>query len=338
MERTILESVALYQRVSEDQRDAHVINALLSLWWSFRNASRIASIWSDIEAFHDAPASSHRGSGELSYSSILKSLLFAQSIDAAKCLQSLRWMERRRYRLSIHGAFLNKLIAQCAADVDLDALRFIHKLMLRDMIAAKAANHTAMIGAYARCGHVTDALGAFHSMPMGLRDVVAVGATMQVLLDGARHEDALRIFDESSNIEQNHITRALAIKACVERSDIDAALSVFNAIDHKQLNAVCVASIMKGLLNAERNQQALEIYNQHSNSSLHNAVTHLLAIKACAKSEELERGRVIYGSLKGAEQHNAMLTSALIDFLDILAKWMRRNKCMNQRRRDNTSA
>eukprot|EP01083_Nonionella_stella_P030968 84878_1 len=337
IDATIRKSFEVYDRVQKREIDSYVINALLRLWWDYRNASQIMHIWNDIQLFHDHIDMNR---AQLSYSSIMKCLLFPTEIDIHKCIQTLQWMEHCRYSLSIHDAFLNKLILKCGEHKRIDAVTYIHTLIKRNIIQTKQhilGNHTALIGAYGACGHVDDAWDVFNSIS-DAKDVVMIGAMMKVLLDHNHSTQALQLFDKYPPLMHNHVTNILAIKACMHCNDLHKAMTIkadhvrvqaalidmyghfkdhqraldtWDSIHADQRNAVCLGSIMKALMSNGRNEEALQIYDDHN--ALHNTVTHLLAIKACANSKQLEKGISIHHVLNAEDLKDTFVVSALMD-------------------------
>ena len=295
--RTIIQSQAIYDRVDKETIEPETINTLLTLWWQYRNASQIVNIWPDIELFHsntnNRPQRAH-----LSYSSVMKSLLFPDRIDIAKCLQCLEWMEQCRYRLAIHDGFLNKLIAQCGTTQNIEGLRYIHKLMDRNLIghgARTLSNHTALIVAYGHCGrdkqsgeYLPNALDLFHSIPDDSKDAVIIGAMMKVLVDHHKHRRAIQMYHEFESFH-NHVIHGTALRSCIQSDDYQMALrimdnipqkvqhenvrmatvmmeahghfgdvakaiNIFESVQSEYMNAICVGSMMKILIENDIDQ------------------------------------------------------------------------------------
>eukprot|EP01084_Bolivina_argentea_P084318 152528_1 len=365
MDKTIKESFEIYLRVNKTEIDNYLINSLLQLWWDYRNAIQIFEIWNDIEQYHKQNNYTQQ---QLSYSSIMKCLLFPDNIDISKCMQTLQWMENARYCLCIHDAFLNKLILKCGQQKDINVLKYIHHLMKRNIIETKKrilGNNTTLITAYGICECISDALNVFNSISDNKKDIVIIGAMMKVLLDSNYNEQVLELYDKYQSMHlHNHITHILGIKAAINVNDFEKgleiknnisdddykniriqttlidfyghfndtinALNLFKCIDDKQLNAVCIGSIMKALIDNGLNERALEIYDKYT--EINNNVNHLLAIKAAGNDNNFEKGILIHENIDLCENNNnydTMLLSVLIDFYGKFGKINEAEKLFN---------
>ena len=92
--------------------------------------------------------------------------------------------------------------------------------------------------------------------------------------------------------------------------DVNSAREVFAAIDSP--SAVCVNALMTALLENELFADALTLYETHSHSHISHtnldATSHILGVKACAHTNEFDKGKAIHAMLE--ETDVAALRSA----------------------------
>ena len=76
---------------------------------------------------------------------------------------------------------------------------------------------------------------------------------------------------------------------------IQDALNIFNSIDDDEKDTIMITTMMKILIANKRYDLALIIYDFYN--KLHDNISHILAIKACIKSDNYDRGDEIYNKL-----------------------------------------
>ena len=126
----------------------------------------------------------------------------------------------------------------------------------------------------------------------------------------SRYEDIHRIdcLLQKRNVDDVHIATAL-INGYARTNAIDDALSTFRCTNEQLRNSVHINAMMTVLVNANRNIDALSIYDEYG--SFHNDISHNLALKACTHSESFQRGIQIHRGLQSLNMH---LSNTLIDF------------------------
>lgn len=88
---------------------------------------------------------------------------------------------------------------------------------------------------------------------------------------------------------------------------------IFDSIPENIKDAVCIGSMMKIFIDNNYVDQALNLYDKYNNIT--NEVCDLLAIKACMKINDIERGKNIHQTIEKNKKYQSIsLKSTLIDF------------------------
>eukprot|EP01084_Bolivina_argentea_P000929 1702_1 len=302
-------------------KDNILVNSLLQLCFEFNNPYKCLLLWNDINTLHLLR-------DNISYSVLLKCLIELNEIN--KCMQVCKWMEISQYTLKIHESFITTLITNCN---DINHVKYIHLLIDKNIIKNRDKYvKTHLIFAYSKFRDVNSALNVFNCIPNEKKDIVSVGAIMTTFIDNNCDSEALDLYDEiesfNNDIKKDNICDNLAIKACgnignlnkgisiykdiefnkdniqIQNSLIDffgdcgqieQALNVFNSMDDKYRDIVSVGALMKGLIHNEYDKDALKLYDNLSDGNIKKTgVVYSLALKACTKLADFERGKAIH--------------------------------------------
>ena len=253
------------------------------------------------------------------------------------------------YVLSVHPKFITKLITKCKEN--LDALQCIDQMLRNNkMKNINEVVRSSLITAYGHCNDVDNALNVFRNIPDSEIGISNINGIMTVLSAHDLHEEALDIFDSISKLknDRNEITFNLAVRACSGTRDIEKAMSIhheieemlsrsvgseyirlktalmdmygscgemetartlFDLVDDKSKDTVLIGSMMTVYINNDHFEEGLEIYEQYE--SLHNEVTHMLAIKAYAERGDLLKCKAIHSLIDSTniQSQNVLITS-----------------------------
>ena len=166
---------------------------------------------------------------------------------------------------------------------------------------------------------------------------------MRALMKQNRFSEALSLYEEGKNLKNGHIY-SLAVKCCQKLNDFDAgkriissidpkntnvflstalidffghfgdirrALNVFDSVQKREKNAICIGSMMKALNKNKKFEQSLLLHENYS--QINNDVTHLLALIAAKKCNDYEKGLSIHKSID-LRSASIELQNALIGF------------------------
>eukprot|EP01083_Nonionella_stella_P010866 30905_1 len=111
------------------------------------------------------------------------------------------------------------------------------------------------------------------------------------------------------------ITKTVFIAAYSQVHHMDQAWTVFDSISNAEKDSVVIGAMMKALLNNECYTQTLTLYDTCDNDNKCNDVIHMLAIKACTKLLNKDKGYQIIHKMhiNYSKTTNALL-NVLIDF------------------------
>eukprot|EP01083_Nonionella_stella_P092963 260361_1 len=188
--------------------------------------------------------------------------------------------------------------------------------------------YSALIDLYGACHDVDAAEAIYRCIPSDERDIVSMCSMMTCYLKNNANDECLRIYAAQSNDRsKNNVSHLLALKACTkgnkyevatqiihkhidyrttkhsiellttmidlygECGDIERAKDVFLSVATSERSVVCNGAMMKALIKAGMNDEALAVYKQARQS--HNNTTHLLALKACINLGDFEYGEEI---------------------------------------------
>ena len=111
------------------------------------------------------------------------------------------------------------------------------------------------------------------------------------------HHDLERI---TPNLQNVYLQSAL-INLYGEHSDIDTAVNIFNQIPRSKRDSVIITSMMSAYLHCGQHLEAINLYSDYSDLNEQKGkkpIGHLLALKACTKLNDLQRGQEIHLSLE----------------------------------------
>eukprot|EP01083_Nonionella_stella_P059785 156492_1 len=207
-----------------------------------------------------------------------------------------------------------------------------------------ASNHLSyplLIDVYGQCSmDVTQELFDYiYHTKKKQTDIRIISAMMNVYLRNHCNHKALALYQNTGSIN-NDLTHNLAIKACTKLldrdkgqqihktlknttnikilnslihlydacNDMDAALSVFNSIKHKDI--VVYNTMMLAFINSNNDShRALQLYDTIDDMKKDNQ-SHIVALKGCINTKDLKRGQEIHHSvlrLNDVELHTAFI-------------------------------
>eukprot|EP01083_Nonionella_stella_P213419 769793_1 len=238
---------------------------------------------------------------------------------------------------SIH---ISDIIRNCGNNMK--QIKYIHGL-IRDCYDTDIYIKTALMNAYGFQCHQS-AFDIFNSIHDNDKDAVVIGVIMKILIKSNQNEHALELYHKYQPLA-DHKTHILAIKAAGNIGNfaqgqqiyaqhigqqkstifvqtalidfygkfgkIDCAFNEFHNIKRK--NTVSLNAMLTVYVNHTKNDDAMRLYDAFR--SLHDDISHVLAIKACANTMNLAKGMEIHGA---ATEQNACirtveLNNALID-------------------------
>ena len=210
---------------------------------------------------------------------------------------------------------------------------------------------SSLINFYGSCGDIDTALSVFDTIQDDEKDIVNVNCIITAHINNNQNAQALILFDKiysfNKRINPDNITYMLALKACAAIKDVEKgyeilesiednqvidniafkntlinfygtcsqikdAIDVFESIHDVKEQRVSIGAMMTAFIDNNCYEQALELYDECCSSVVDN-VSHMMAIKACIGSDNLDQGQGIIAGLKHIEQ-NSQLVSTLIDF------------------------
>ena len=249
-----------------------------------------------------------------------------QSIEILKWINCTDYPFKTENELKIYSICVSKWIEGGCRN--LNEVERIH-LLIPDHLKGIFIK-TALINAYGKFGCIQNAKSVFGSIDDEDKDVVVIGAMMKALLNNGHHKEVTTIYEKYDSL-QNDVLHMIAIQACIQMNDFkkgqrifDTVISnysfasldiklrstlidfyfhfghtqkaniLFNSIQDKEVNIVCINVMMKGLVNNEHNKEALKLYDRYLTDKPLNDVTHLFAIKACINTNNLKKGKNIH--------------------------------------------
>ena len=338
----------------ETNKNHHPINALLHLLYDWKQTEYIESIWDDIEKYHYY----HGEINNLSYAILIKCLIKSQKSGIDKCIQALKWMEKYKYKLSIHGSLLNQLIIKCHKNNnDLESLKYIHSLIDNHSIEVNKSDiivKTVLINAYGVCQSMNDAINIFNDISDNDKDNGCIGAMMKVYVNTENYTQAFEFYEQYKQTD-NDVLHRLVLKACINTNDfskgrvlhtnlkdndniyikitlidfyghfkdIKMSEKIFESLNDKK-NIFGINAMIKAYINNGYIDKALALFDQFID--IMDDVTLLLVIKACAHSNNYLKGQQIINHKRFiGNTNNMVLKAALIEFHgqfgDISSAW-----------------
>ena len=344
----------------ETNKNHHSINALLHLLYDWKFPEYVESIWKDIQLYHRQLQSYRNKESKLSYAILMKCLIKTESVGIDKCIQTLSWMQKYQYKLSIHGSLLNQLIAKCRKNHNLQSLKYIHSLINNQLIEVNKDDiiiKTVLINAYGVCAATDDALQIFNSIEDKDKNDVSIGAMMKVYVNNGYNRDAFILYDKYKE-NDDPVLHRLALRACINTNDfakgiklhakladmfsdniyikitlitfyghfkdISMAQKLFESIKQHR-NVFAINAMIKAYINNGYADDALSLFKEYNN--IMDDVSYGLIIKACADCNDYITGRDVINSNKNTiiKSENMMLKAALIEFYgklgNISAAW-----------------
>ena len=331
----------IYNQQKPQERNAHIINDMLKLCDKFKYLSKASLLWNDIHALSTSHI--YDSDGIILYSLLLKCNVNTNQINVDRCIQILQWMKDNDFKLrnsdmSQYFMDIRKLISKC--DQDINKLQTIHSLINHDNVYVK----TALINQYGKYKNgLQDALKVFHSFTKDNINSVSVNSMMTVYLDHNQSGNALRLYNTHKHIHDDR-SHVLAIKACTNTKNIKLGIQIHNRLKRNQdiylktvlinfygtngmikdginvfnsitdKNVVSINAMMKAYIDNYDYKNAMDIYDQYS--LLINDRSHVLALKACSKVNDIKRGNQISGKLKSKldDNSNQKVLNTSIDF------------------------
>eukprot|EP01083_Nonionella_stella_P052732 139801_1 len=116
------------------------------------------------------------------------------------------------------------------------------------------------------------------------------------------------VANKSIECPQYQYIQTALINAYGKHECIEDAQRIFNSIPDETKDVFYVGSMMKAFINNAYYEQALHLYEQHN--TLHDNISHCLALKACSKAHKYEQGKEIYSRI---ESPNIQIKTAMID-------------------------
>ena len=321
-------------------KDSGLVNSMLTLCLELGDTHKCLSLWSDLKTMHLLR------DDQLPYSLLFKCLVQCNATD--KVIETLTWIESRKYILSVHDSFVTKLLSNCST---LHQLQSIHSFMERKIIPNSSKyTRTELILSFSRLNDIESALTIFRSIDHRKMDIVSIGAMMTALIDHNRNEDALTLYDEipsfNDHIHCDEICDNLAIVACGNQRDlergkqiasritfhdgniqiqnslisffgecghIESALDIYNAMNPNYRDSVTVGALMTAMVNNEADKDALKLYDSLS-FELKSGVIYALALKASTKLGDFQNGKQIHQNIIDHKFRSSYTNTALIDF------------------------
>lgn len=332
----------IYNTISE-LKSADIIAAILKVCLTCHQIDKSLSLWSDIKLLSHQPQQSDNITVYLLF---LKCCTKStNNIDIDQCIQVLKLIRNCPYRICQEYDFkdysisMNKLISKCSK-YDIDKINTI-KALSEEIQIDDVFIKTALINAYAKCNDIDGALNIFNSLKNEKKDCAIMNAIIKWLVKFNQFESALKVYDQHrwlhDDVSHILILRVFQHFNCLDRAqfihqtvgkntdislknalidfyghfgDVDNAMDIFNGIQHDQMDKISLGSIIKCLVNNERYQMALKIYDDFE--SYHDDKTHAFAIKACSYSDDFEKGKQIRSKIES--NGDPFISSVLIDF------------------------
>ena len=221
-----------------------------------------------------------------------------------------------------------------------------------DSVANKQSVHsietlTTLIDFYGHFGHISDALNVYESIDENQRGTVTVNAMLKCFANNGKYEECINLYQRSES-KHDDASHVIAIRACqlsknyklgiklIESSidlkemknrnielinilidffgdsnQIEIALDLFEGVPESKKDPKTIGSIVNALINNKYFDDALIIYDKYKDS-LCDEITHVLALKACENTNNLEKGRKIIES--NANYKNIEMMTSVIHF------------------------
>lgn len=322
----ISDAISVYENINETRVD-YVINSLIKLCYNFGYYNTISSnstIWSDIDSLSDFKQKN------ISFGTLLICCIKAN--DTNKSLQTLYWIQKYKYKVSINESFIVELIKLLNKSNELD---YISYLLTQKLIPNATTIRTALISQYTiRKLNLNKAVEIFNQTNDDHKDAVMFATMMNGLLINNYYKHALNLYHNIDINKRDNICDSLAIKACtllndtkqvqlIENNilndnnnstkynaqqlipiqvalidhygnchDTEKAVHIFDSVDEKDKNRIMINSLMLAFINNDCHQNALILYEKYSILES-DSISHCLALKACANIGNFDSGKYI---------------------------------------------
>lgn len=209
---------------------------------------------------------------------------------------------------------------------------------------------TTLMKFYSQFNDLSMCQSVFDGIPDSEKNVISVNCMIQSCVDNDWIEYGLQLFDQYYSILINNpISHILALNACIKTNnfdkgkdihsktkiskyldnnvmlkthliefygyfgDIDSSNQIFDDIPDELRDVICISAMMKCFVNNHYNNEALDLYYKYH--FLQNDISHLLAIKACSKLENQDKGNEIINSIKHNQANwSNELRITIVDF------------------------
>eukprot|EP01084_Bolivina_argentea_P311281 538804_1 len=343
--KVVNKALNIYKQINE-QKNHYVINSLLKLLYQFEKPDQIMSIWNDIMQLRE------KHNCDVSFPLLMKCCIKADNINVSECIEILEWIKHCKYKLRLHGFFINKLISKTNNNLQhlkcIDCMIYDYKIIEdnNDIITK-----TVLINAYSENKSPENILRIFNSIKDIDKDIVIIGAVMNGLIDNKWYQQSLEIYDKYETIH-NEITHILGIKACIKYKLKEKCLNIIEnkinmnnlSTQHKNIlidvygqcgdiygmnrifdsfikqqrkyDIYTINGMMKGYLNNFQNNKVIDLYDNIPIGLVKDSVTYLLAIKACNGLTNMNKVQEIYKELENRHDFDVSLEikNALIEF------------------------
>ena len=205
----------------------------------------------------------------------------------------------------------------------------------------------SLIDFYGFFGHIDQALMLFDSVCDNKKDHASIGSIMNAFIINGDSKSVISLYDKYKSF-MDDTSFALVIKACINDGEfdkgkeiytdikkknqvmsislsntlidffgtfgeLDTALEIFNCIESNKLDHVSIGTMMKTLISHNKSNDALSLYRKYE--SLHDDISHTLAIKACRNIDDYQFGRDIHQNIgEKIKERNIQYYNAILDF------------------------
>eukprot|EP01084_Bolivina_argentea_P074263 134744_1 len=291
----------IYNQIDSNEVKNHfVINTMVKLCLSTKHPHKIWLIWNDINTI--------LGSNKISYPSLIRCCIESNNFDK--------------------GTIIHSKIPWQLIDND----NYIQN---------------ALINFYSHFNQIQDAINLFESIPENnIINVNTISAMMKAYIKNKCEKQSLLLYQKyNQSVSMNDICHLFAIKSCINTNNFQSgdqiikqlninisnsnkysiellnsiinfyghfgktikALDMFKQIDTK--TAVTINSMMQAYINNNSYIDALSIYNDAKSKYVTDDVSHLLAVKACTNTNNMQLGEdIIDNTLSKTKNINYMNT------------------------------
>lgn len=332
-EKIIKSALSTYDQINEE-KNHFIINTMLKLFYEYDQAENIQFLLNDIGILRN------KRSKDVSFPLLMKTCIKAKNVEINECILILKWMKECKYKLRLHGFFLNKLIGKC---VSLKSLQFVHSLLIDKIIEDnnEMITKTVLINAYSKRHSIKDAKQIFDGIDD--KDCMVLGAMMNALIENEWYNECLALYEEYTHLN-NETTHILAIRACAKSNlkgrglsiiknkidlsqcadkhknvlidfyghfgEVEQAINVYQSLPNDHSNIYAINGIMKAYLDNNQSGKVVELFD--TTTIKKDSVSYLLAIKACGHLKKMQKGRSIHMDLNDG-LINTEIKNALID-------------------------